>query len=390
MAQLGLIVLRQHRFTVSIDLSRLYVNSKTFKIWIRIYDLDYDMWGYQGLAAITHPLSNILDMNFNTRSRADLRCACVMVEVAEIALIPASLWFEVHHPNGWVSNVRIIYEIEALKILIEASISQLPFLTHGASTPMPSPTGVGIIVSRVGICTISGQRPAVFQPSHSGMARLPSSTVRSTAHLAGPASVPVAASTATSTLPVQSQSISDMLPTRPAAGMKPTQLSLVGAFPPLQEPLPPAPQTTPTLPPTNRPSSFASSQRPVPHLSKPPLPKASVLISSQQHLSPKPVDFKKQQKNKVWYKNKCGSQHTAHHNLLEVENKALKAQLALFKAIGQSAPVVKDSSLVPQLLLLLLLSCLLPWPLRTSLWQVICPLCRPQQMFTSMTTPPHL
>jgi hypothetical protein len=69
MAIVGSIILRQHRFIVSTDLSSFYSLIKGLKVWIRIFDLEYDMRGYQSFAAVTQPFGNLLDLDFNTRVR---------------------------------------------------------------------------------------------------------------------------------------------------------------------------------------------------------------------------------------------------------------------------------------------------------------------------------
>jgi Domain of unknown function (DUF4283)/Zinc knuckle len=114
---LGFVVLRQHRFVVSSDLSCLYANSPPLKIWIRIFDLDYDMWGYQCLAAVVHPFGKLLDVDFNTRTRADLCFARILVEVADVAMIPPCLWVEVCRSNDWVSYVKSRFAVEELTSL---------------------------------------------------------------------------------------------------------------------------------------------------------------------------------------------------------------------------------------------------------------------------------
>jgi hypothetical protein len=49
MIQAGSIILRQHHFRVSTDLSYLYARSNFVKVWIKILDLYDDMQSYQGL-----------------------------------------------------------------------------------------------------------------------------------------------------------------------------------------------------------------------------------------------------------------------------------------------------------------------------------------------------
>jgi hypothetical protein len=88
MVHAGMITLRQISFKVSTDLSCLYALSKPVKIWIRILDLDYEMRGYQGLVAVTQPFGSLLDLDFNTILRSDLRWARVFIEVVDLSLIP--------------------------------------------------------------------------------------------------------------------------------------------------------------------------------------------------------------------------------------------------------------------------------------------------------------
>jgi hypothetical protein len=102
MIQAGSIILRQHYFRVSTDLSCLYAPSNSVKAWIKILDLDYDMWSYQGLADVTQPFASLLDLDFPTR---------VYIEVADLSLLPPFLWFEVRRPNGWISYIKIRYEL---------------------------------------------------------------------------------------------------------------------------------------------------------------------------------------------------------------------------------------------------------------------------------------
>jgi hypothetical protein len=73
MVHAGMITLQQISFKVSTDLSYLYATSNPIKIWIRILDLDYDMRDYQGMVAVIQPFGSLLDLNFNTRLRSDLR-----------------------------------------------------------------------------------------------------------------------------------------------------------------------------------------------------------------------------------------------------------------------------------------------------------------------------
>jgi hypothetical protein len=53
--------------------------------------------------------------------------------------------------------------------------------------------------------------------------------------------------------------------------------------------------------------------------------------------------FKRHSKNRVWYKNKNKCSPTSHkQSLLLAENKALKAQIDLLKAIGNSSVPSED------------------------------------------------
>jgi hypothetical protein len=67
MAAIDSIVLKQRRFVIFSDLSCLYSQYKGVKLWIHIYDLEYDLWGYHGLEAVTRPFGNILDLDFDAR-----------------------------------------------------------------------------------------------------------------------------------------------------------------------------------------------------------------------------------------------------------------------------------------------------------------------------------
>jgi hypothetical protein len=89
-----------------------YSPVKGVKVWIKIFILEYDMRGYQGLKAIIRPFGNLLDLDFNTRIHFDLRFARVYVDVATLELIPPFLWFEVNRLNGWVSYVKIYFQID--------------------------------------------------------------------------------------------------------------------------------------------------------------------------------------------------------------------------------------------------------------------------------------
>jgi hypothetical protein len=82
------------------------------KLWICIYDLEYDLHGYHGLEVVTRPFGTLLDLDFNARVRSDPWFALVYVEVTALELIPQFLWFEITLSNGWVSFARIQYEID--------------------------------------------------------------------------------------------------------------------------------------------------------------------------------------------------------------------------------------------------------------------------------------
>jgi Domain of unknown function (DUF4283) len=112
MVQTGSLFLRQHQFQVSTDLSCLSASTPSVKVWIKIFDLDYDMWGFHGLQVVIQPFGTLLDLDFNTRTRTDLRWARVLVELADVSLLPAVLWFEVQRSNGWRSFVKVRYEID--------------------------------------------------------------------------------------------------------------------------------------------------------------------------------------------------------------------------------------------------------------------------------------
>jgi hypothetical protein len=151
MVHAGMITLRQISFKVSMDLSCLYAPSNPVKIWIRILDLDYDMRGYQGLVAVTQPFGSLLDLDFNTILRSDLRWARVFIEVADLSLIPPFLWFEVRRPNGWVYYVKIRYELDvpSRTMGLSPAIQQLvqfkscsTSMSSGAITPLTVPATV--------------------------------------------------------------------------------------------------------------------------------------------------------------------------------------------------------------------------------------------------------
>jgi hypothetical protein len=135
MVKAGSIMLRQHRFLVSTNLSGFYASNSFVKIWIKILDLDYDMRGYHGLVAVTQPFSTLLDLDFNIRIRTDLRWARVLIEITDISLLPSFLWFEVHRPNGWISFVKIRYELDTSS----SSLGTMPVPVAGTHPLQPIP-----------------------------------------------------------------------------------------------------------------------------------------------------------------------------------------------------------------------------------------------------------
>lgn len=57
-------------------------------------------------------------MDYNTRFRTDLRWARVLVEVADRAVVPPFLWFEVNRVTGVKSNVKVCYVFEDERMLL--------------------------------------------------------------------------------------------------------------------------------------------------------------------------------------------------------------------------------------------------------------------------------
>jgi Domain of unknown function (DUF4283) len=158
MVHAGMITLRQISFKVSTDLSCLYALSNPVKIWIRILNLDYEMRGYQGLVAVTQPFGSLLDLDFNTILRSDLRWARVFIEVVDLSLIPPFLWFEVRCPNGWVSYVKIRYELDVpsrtmgLSPAIQQPVqfkSSSNSMSSGTITPLAIPATIVSVSSLV-------------------------------------------------------------------------------------------------------------------------------------------------------------------------------------------------------------------------------------------------
>jgi hypothetical protein len=258
MAAIGSIVLKQCRFVVSSKLSCLYSQHKGFKLWICIYDLEYDSQGYHDLEVVIRPFGNILDLDFNARVRFDLRFARVYVEVAALELIPRFLWFEVTRPNGWVFFARIRYEVEDATV----HVPHLSVVAVPAALPLPTVPAAG--------------------------------------------TVPVRPPPVTGTVPVWPSHP----PPAPAIGTAPV------SRPPLFRPTV-RPSSSPTRPPTLPPSAQPSAE-PL----QPPSGFSTGLSTSKtvpsHSLVLKPDNFKKT-KNKVWYKHKCGQQQPA-HTLLLAEN----------------------------------------------------------------------
>jgi hypothetical protein len=141
MVKASSVMLRHHRFQVSTDHSCLYAPSASLKIWIKIFYLDYDMRGYHGLEAVIKSFGNLLDLDFPTRTQSDLRWARVFIEVADLTLLPPFLWFEVRRPNGWVSYIRVRYELDttsspmgSLKVLPQPITVVRSGATRGGTT----------------------------------------------------------------------------------------------------------------------------------------------------------------------------------------------------------------------------------------------------------------
>jgi hypothetical protein len=85
------------------------------------------------LVAVTQPFSTLLDLDFNTKIRTDLRWARVLIEIADISLLHSFLWFEVRRPNGWILFVKIQYELDTAS----SSLGTLPVPIAGTHHLQP-------------------------------------------------------------------------------------------------------------------------------------------------------------------------------------------------------------------------------------------------------------
>jgi hypothetical protein len=66
------------------------------------------------LTTFVQPFGQLMDMNFATSSRSDLRWARVVVDMAARDLIPSVLWFELKQSNGITMFIQVRYEVEGV------------------------------------------------------------------------------------------------------------------------------------------------------------------------------------------------------------------------------------------------------------------------------------
>jgi Domain of unknown function (DUF4283) len=324
--QAGSLMLRQQQFFVSQDLSCLYSPIKSIKVWLKIWDLEYDMWSFHGLAAVTHPFGNLLDLDFGTKARSDIRCARVLVEVATLDLISAFLWFEVRRPDGWVSYVRVRYVLDGTTVplvpdpsMISSEIrAAFPTPHSHCPPPMTSPTArPSAPVPTLSVTSVMQPMvhhlPAFQQPVQLTTPCPPPSTVHQ---------------------PVRSQPVRSHSGTTVPA----PPISRITARPPLS-----VISNSPIGCPPLNPLPLPSTQQP--STSVPPQPAKS---ASTHNLAPKAAVFKKPSKHKVWYNKTKKGPVLSQTSVLLAENKALKAQLDLLKALGTvSVPPSSSATWTP-------------------------------------------